>query len=240
MNRQWPIASALLVLVLSLVASLPSLAAESGPKTPEDAVAAYLEGVAHRDFAAILAATAVEEMSAGFDFVAFVDRLRSLNAMAPAPGADPLYLEINRAAFTAQIARQVQFLAYGLLTSTPITEGRTAPMDRTGAEQFARAVDAAQLAGIALVAVAVPKPAVINSERYRANAVKIAGVYGADESTERLALVRLVGRHYAIGFTLLRFGETWKVSSQSSPVAGTNALGAPIPSSPEDFAEAVK
>jgi len=54
-------------------------------------------------------------------------------------------------------------------------------------------------------------------------------VQGADELTERVALVMLEGQGYLVGFTLLRYGDGWKVSSQSPPLAGTPSTGVATP-----------
>ncbi len=38
-----------------------------------------------------------------------------------------------------------------------------------------------------------------------------------------------------IGFTLLRYGDDWKVSSQVSNLAGTSLLGAALPMTPDEY-----
>jgi hypothetical protein len=73
------------------------------------------------------------------------------------------------------------------------------------------------------------------NERYLANAAAQAAVYGADELTERLALLELDGDTYGLGFTLLRYGDRWLVSGQSSPIAGTSALGTAAPMTRAEF-----
>ena len=65
----------------------------------------------------------------------------------------------------------------------------------------------------------------MNDARYLENAARLASIYGADESTERVALFSFEGNYYYLGFTLLRYGDNWKISSQTSPLAGTSALG---------------
>ena len=63
----------------------------------------------------------------------------------------------------------------------------------------------------------------------------MAATYGADEGTDRLALISFEGGHYAIGFSLLRFGGEWKVNTQSSAIAGTSNWGVPARTTPEEF-----
>jgi len=60
-------------------------------------------------------------------------------------------------------------------------------------------------------------------------------VYGADESTERVALFSFEGQDHYVGFMLLRYGDNWKISRQDSPLAGTNALGVPQKTTPAEF-----
>ena len=153
------------------------------------------------------------------------------------PSSDPLFVALNRASFAGDIARQLQFLAYGLMAPPEVVLGKAATMDRDEAAAFAAGVDASRLGGIALEKVGAPTPAILNSERNLANATKMAAVDGADERTERVALIAFEGQHYMMGFTLLRFGAEWKVNGQVSPVAGTNAFGIPVLVTPEAFDE---
>ena len=219
-------------------ASTPATASEF--RTPEEAIASYVGGVAQRDLAQVLDATAIEEMRDGFDFVAYVERLRALVPSMPAPADDPFFADLNAAQFTAAIAGQVKFLTYGLLTTSKVIEAKTVQMDAEGAAGFVAELDATRLSRLTIEAIRMPSPTLMASERYVANAGKQALVYGADESTERVVLLRFEGLHYGIGFTLLRFGESWKISNQSSPIAGTSNLGAPAPTTPEAFMQATQ
>jgi hypothetical protein len=224
-----------LLVGIGMVSVRPSLAADPDLSTPEGAIAAYIDGVARQDFDAIIAATSVDRMAEGFDFVGYVDRLGALVPVMPAPATSPFFRQINRADAEAQIARHVRFLAYGLMTKSAILEGKTAPMTAAEASDFAAVVRADRLAGLSLVRVAIPKPEVVNSERYQKNAVRMAKNQGADALTERMALLSFDGLHFAAGFTLLRYGDGWLVMSQTSPVAGMDSLGTPFRTTPEEF-----
>lgn len=235
--RQWKLFTyVLLTAWTGLLAAGPSFA----DTTPEDAVAAYIDGVTAQDFDAILASTAVDKMSEKFDFAAHVDRLHALLASAPSPTNDPLFIEINRADFAAQIAGQVKFLTYGLMTTSEILDGKAVQMDAAGADQFASVVRANRLTGLELVKVGVPSPELLNSERYQANAIKMAKVYGADSSTERVALLAFEGLNFAIGFSLLLYGDDWTVMGQASPISGFDWLGAPKRVTPQEFEDMLK
>jgi hypothetical protein len=222
--------------LLGLLAIGPALADEPRFATPEDAVTAYVEGVARQDYKAIYAATGIEEMTKGFDFAAYIDRLQVLTPPSPAPGTSPLFVEINRAWFTAQIMRQLQFLIYGLTTTSELVEGKTVRTDDAGAAFMAEA-DTTRLSGLSLLKIGAPSPALLNSELNVRNFTRQAAIYGAEESTERVALVAFEGRHYMIGFGLMRFGDEWRIERQVSYLAGTSAFGVPVPVTPESFDE---
>ncbi|MCZ7449935.1 hypothetical protein O8B93_20335 [Agrobacterium rhizogenes] len=208
--------------------------------TPEKAISAYIDAVAHQDFKAIIAATATDKMSAQFDFVAFASRLQMLSASSAMPPTDPLFIEINRAKFTSQISQQVQLLIYGLMTKDDFVNNNTMRIDAAGAGDFASMVRADRLKGLSLVKVGIPNPEMMNNKIHQANMALIAGNNGADEMTERVALLSFEENQYAIGFTLLRYGEDWAVLSQTSRAAATNGLGAPGRMSPAGFEQMLR
>ena len=223
-----------------LLSARASLAAGPDLTTPEAAVAAYVDAIARQDFNAVIAATSVDRMTTGFDFVGYVDRLGALVPMVPAPATSPFFQQINRSVATAQIANQVRFLAYGLMTTSEVLQGKTVLMKAAEASDFATVVRTDRLAGLRLVRVGIPKPEIMNSERYQKNAVRLAMVQGAETSTERLALLSFEGLHFTLGFTLLRYGDEWTVMAQTSPIAGTKSMGTPSRVTPEAFQKALE
>lgn len=233
MRRLGILFSIVLAAWIGLLAAGPSLAANVDLTTPEGAVSAYIDGVARRDFKAIIAATSADKFSKGFDFVANVERVRALTPKEPAPATNPLFIEINRAEFVARIAQQMQMLVYGLMTTNDILHGGVVLMDRAKAADFANTVRAERLAGLKLVKIGTPK--VVNSEKYQANSVKSAKTLGADTATERLALVSFEGRDFEIGFSLLRYGDIWTVGAQVSLNTDGSTTGAPKRVTPEEF-----
>ena len=227
-SERAPMPAAKAVLLAGLFAALfVSGAAASDLTTPQAAVAAYLDGVASHDLAAVLAASAVEPMSEQFDFPAYVDRYQMLNVAVPAPATDPMLVAINRANFTAQIAKQVQFLTYGLLSTVYIDHGRPLTMDAAGASAFAAEIDPSRLEALVVRQIGEFDLPADKQPRYRANAAAQAVTYGADEQVELGAVLDFEGATYQVGFTVLRYGQTWGVSSQSSALVGTSSLGTP-------------
>jgi hypothetical protein len=100
-------------------------------------------------------------------------------------------------------------------------------MDATRSAAFMKDVDPKRLSGLKLTEMGLPGKTLMSSSKYLDNAARAAVVYGADEETERVALFSFEGNDYYTGFTLLRYGLGWKISSQTSPLANTSALGAP-------------
>jgi len=112
-------------------------------------------------------------------------------------------------------------------------------VDGAWAEGFVAQVDPARLAGIEVLDARFPNPDLEASERYLENAAALAATYSADELTERLVLFYFEGRTYVLGFTLLRYGDTWLVSSQSSPIGGTSTFGTATPMTVEEYGSLV-
>jgi hypothetical protein len=198
--------------------------------SPEDAVREYLAGVAAADVDRILATVAADEMAAGFQFEAYIDRLKAfLPFLAPAPATDPLFIEMDRISLTDQVMDQARMLIYSLLTDVDLEGSPTVNVDAAWAASFAAQLDLDRLAALTTEDVQFPEPELATSERMLANAASMAAIYGADELTERLALIELDGRRYLIAFTLLRYGDSWKVSSQSSALSGLPSTGVAQP-----------
>ncbi len=204
-------------------------------KTPEEAITAYLKAVVQGDMNKILETCAIDEMSKNFKFDLLVDWLGAfLPLQSLAPSDYPFYVEQNKAQVTAEISRQVRFLMYSLLTDDRVGDGMTVPMDIEAARSLMKAVDPAKLAGLEVKKIAFPSKTYMN-DRYLKSAAKRAAVYGADEATERVVLFSFGQDYYYIGFTLLRYGENWKISSQSSALANTSATGVVQKTTVEDF-----
>jgi hypothetical protein len=110
-----------------------------------------------------------------------------------------------------------------------------APLEVAWAETFHAQVNPARFSNIKMIDVNFPDPDYERHERYLENAVKQAATYGADELTERLALFDFEGQTYDVGFTLLRYGDTWKVANQSSPLSGMTSLGTARTTTVEEY-----
>ena len=204
--------------------------------TPEDAVRHYLAGIAAGDVNMLLEASAIDEMSAGFDFAAHVDRLQAMILTTGlAPTEYPMFSEMDRTLVSAQILSQAKLLVYSLLSTETLDGTPIMPADKDTAVAFVAQVDPSRLAGLTVLDIRYSNPAFEHAPQNLANAARQAAIYGADELTERLALVDLDGKLYEVGFTLMRYGDDWKVSSQSAPLGNTPALGTAVPTTREEY-----
>ncbi len=206
-------------------------------KTPEDAITSYLEGVVESDVDKILQACAIDEVSENFQFDDWVDRLGAMwvqNTLSPADY--PLYVEINRVQQAYRILQPVRNLVYSLLSSEVQESGLDLiEMDRRDANRFVEDVDPERLRGLEVEEIGVPEPEMMESDRYQENAEEQASIYGADEMTERVVLVSFEDEYYVLGFTLLRYGKSWKISAQFSAMGRTDGTGMAQPTTEEEF-----
>jgi hypothetical protein len=203
--------------------------------TPEDAVRAYLAGVAAGDANALLATSAVDDASGKFDFVAQAERLGIIQPVGnPGPGSYPFYASVNRSYFANRLLSQAQTLAYSVLSPNSVT-ANPVPADGPAASSFVQQVDPARLGGIQVLDVRPAKPSLESDPKYRANALAQAAVYGAADNAQRVALLGLGGSDYEVGFELLKYATGWKVLTQTSTLAGLPATGAATPITQDEF-----
>ena len=231
----------LICVLLALAASglLPAAAADAeadGFATPEAAITEYLAGIAALDTERIVGATSAELASTRYRFDALIDRIGAFTPISMlAPAEHPFYAEINLARERDAALRNVLMLAYGLLSSEEIDSGVIFPVDKAWADLFAFIIDPTRLADIELVAIKLADEELQADSRYLENAAKQAAGFGADELTERLALFEFEGELFELGFTLLRYGDDWRVMRQSSPLAGTEPIGTARLTTLEEF-----
>ena len=206
--------------------------------TPEDAVRQYLAGVAANDMNRVLAACAIDEAAAHFQFDLQAERLQ---AIVPStfllPSGYQFYAGLNRYAQAYQIFAELRGLSYSLLSTQPFDKIIT-PVTADQAQQLVKDLDPSHLAGLTVASVKFPIAKFATDARTLANFAAEAKVYSADELTERLALFQLNGQYYDVGFTLVRYGTDWKVLNQISNLANMPATGAALQTTPGNFSAA--
>ncbi|MCB0044941.1 MAG: hypothetical protein KDD92_05905 [Caldilineaceae bacterium] len=183
--------------------------------TPEEALTAYVSALAASDAQAILALRSTDELSVGYAFDAAAARLGgsitpylSIGPGALLPPRHPLYVEMNRAALVAEAMYDVKRLHYGLLIGLDIIDPGVAVLRLEEAEIAAlmEALEPQRLTDLMLVRIALPDGKIMQSDRYREMMDQQTAVYGADELTERVALLAFEESEYIQGFT---FGSVW-------------------------------
>ena len=192
--------------------------------TPEDAIRAYMAGIAAGDLNAALAASAIEEPAKALDFEAYLDRVAIYTPdMNIAPGQYPFFSAVNAAENAAAICRSAEMMVYGLIGSESVSTAVTIapPPDRVGA--FVASVDPAKVADLRLRSIGTP----IDGTRMDRSSGTLVG---ASDVAERLALFATHGRAFYVRFNLLRYPSGWKVWQQIagdmsglSPTATTEA-----------------
>lgn len=204
--------------------------------TPEDAVRRYLSGVAANDFEAVLEASAMDEAAEHFRFDAFIDERRAFfPAMDLAPPVHPFYQDLNRLQLADAIRRQLLMLVYSILTSEPIGPVPIRVDDLTWTRSFVDQIDPTRLARMDVSEIRFPDASVESDPRWLASVERQVRMLGADDLTQRLALLSLGDQLYDVGFTLVRYGDEWKVLEQRASLGDTDSLGAARPTTLEEF-----
>jgi hypothetical protein len=205
-------------------------------KTPEDTITSYLEGVAENNLQKILQSLAVNEMSENFHFDLYTERVGIfIPSLSLAPSEYPLYVEANKMKLSGELMGQMKFFVYSLLSTEPVGESAPIQLDPERIKGFIENVDPAKLSSLKIQKIDLANKTTMSTPQYLENAAMIARVFGAEESTERVALFLFEEKYYYVGFTLLRYGESWKISRLTSAMADTNALGIAHSTTPEEF-----
>jgi hypothetical protein len=205
-------------------------------KTPEDIITSYFEGIAENNLQKILQTLAINEMSENFHFDLYTERVGAfIPTLSLAPSEYPLYVEANKMKLSGELMDQMKFFTYSLLSNEPVSEATPIRLDPERTKSFVENVDPGRLSSLSIKSIDLANQKTMSTTRYLENAAAIARVFGADESTERVALFLFEEKYYYVGFTLLRYGESWKISRQTSAMAATNALGVAHSTTPEEF-----
>ncbi|WP_026793313.1 hypothetical protein [Pleomorphomonas oryzae] len=214
-----------IVAVAAVVASLwlteAYAADEAHFKTPEEAVTGFMEALKKQDFEAILATTAVDRMSKGFDFVAQAQQAKVIVPYHAMPTSDPFFISVNKAIYAGQLARNIQYFTYSLMAKNALQEGKTYVIadQPTAAMDMFNAVQAKRLSELSISKIGTPSPEKVNSERQQRLFSQHAKIFQGDAATERVALLSFDGLDYLIGFSLIRYGDDWLIEEMMSRIA---------------------
>jgi|GEM_PF-1635513 len=223
-------------------------ALNAGGKTfgsPEEVIRNFMAGITSNNVEQVLASCDFVEQGQGFDFTAFALRLRSIVSTSQLPTDYPLYREFNIAQRKYYLLNQVRWFVLSLLsTEEQVTRGETLILDTNDPQtadrlsQFVAAIDPGNLASVRIERVGTPSASRV--PKYVENAAAAAKIYGADEQVERLVLFSFQGKHYYVGFTVLRYGQNWKIGSLlASSYPGDGLLGSAQEITREEFDAAI-
>lgn len=96
---------------------------------------------------------------------------------------------------------QTKFFAFALLSGTELDGQPLYNVSPEQVDQFVQVIDSQRLATLELRKAVPPDAELMASDRYQENSQNAAAVYGADEMTERVALLHFEDAYH------LRFSE---------------------------------
>jgi len=218
--------------------SAPAAVGQEGFDSPEEAVAAYLEGLRDLDFDRMLNAFAVETYVEHFDLESFLDWLRIYDlrgvTMLPDAGglATAINIEIRRGEVTHWIRAHYIFLTHPELVMDrdypediriwhPIEEGGGADFVRA----FSDVLNAPAFHNLEILGFIPPEHnELYASERNQENMARNAMVMGAEQLLSRIAVFELDGHKYFLMVDAVNYNGRWFLSR----VGGNFAMAANI------------
>ncbi|NLW48295.1 MAG: hypothetical protein GXY86_13300 [Firmicutes bacterium] len=212
------------ILYTPYLSAKPANVYEKSFATPENAITYFIKALTKNDLNKAFKACAINDYSENHDFAAFSRRLDSVSYLHYlAPSEYSLYNELNKIECLARIGKQIKLFYYSILTDeNDLLLTKAKPTDEQ-LETFIQAVDPKKITGLRLIS--IDKPSLVDDERYRRQALASAQCFGANDATERVALLKLQDNFYILGFHLYKFGSSWKIDSLCSPLANTPVYG---------------
>lgn len=224
--------------VATSVPPSPSTAYEGpGSASPQDAVSAYMTGLAAGDLDAMVSAFAVETFVDHFDLRAYLERVGVYSAtvtpvLVPAetPFTRALGVEHRHGDVIGQI--RFQFLA---LADPELEPTEVVTLDDTTLEDFytnlvaaAAEVELTEVGSFTFVPMADVDPAAAEahqSEQNQANLESLREVFGADEIADLVVRFTVGEQEFLAFFSVVRYGDAWWVEQLGGNFA--NLMGIP-------------
>lgn len=208
-------------------------AAEQSFDSPEAAIKSFVSAIANSDFAAAEQAFAVNEYAQKFDFIGYADWIKALEPLTMlAPSKYTMYQDMNEAAARGELARATKMFIYSFFVTKGMDSssgGLFVAANEDDVTQFVKAVDPSGLRSLQIVKIGVPWSAESSSDVVQKMQDKLhteAGLYGADDMTERVVDYNLNGQYFEGGFRLLKYGNDWKILTLYSSLAAQSGTGA--------------
>jgi hypothetical protein len=213
--------------------------------SPENSIEFFVTAVTEMNMDAALSACAINEYAEQYDAQAVFEDMHMIGSYMAAPNQYDLYQAMNQASILGTVATQLRYFIYGFTDSEAvlsIISGNSYPLQddpEREAREFIESVDPSFIRNLTIISIDLPEPEMFDSEDNLSYNERIAGYYGADEMTERVALYELDDVYYYSGFQLARYGETWKIVSLISILGDCPAIGAAQQITREEYDELV-
>ena len=213
------------------IRAFPGLAAiEADFTSIEDAIIAYIGGVAAGDLYGALSACAIHSYGYGYNLPARVDRLQFYQMERDmGPVQFPMYSEVNASIQMGNLASQTKVFAECLTTGNApdvvpagmVNGSWTGDGATTGTfDSYFAQMDPGKLQGLKVVEILIPAVISEASEDTAAFLAYNSTQAGADESTQRIVVLDLDGQAAVCSFQLLRYGDNWRIQSHGATLSG--------------------
>ena len=193
---------------------------------PDMAVVEFVNGLKISSLEKIFSTCAINKISELYDFRKFCLRLDAFSPQTwRAPSINPMYIGLNKIDAMNNIARQLKILTYSLLFDPNFDLSTKGPFDEVEIQKTLNELNVDRLKNIEYIRSDFSVKRFEKNERYLKNSKDQAAPLGAEDSTERLVLIKFENSYYAFGIHLLKYNGFWKINILSSPLVGTDISG---------------
>lgn len=222
-------------MVLSLTGVFGASAGSGASKsfsTPEDAINYFVNCIKNEDIEGALSACAINEMARGFNYKAYLERLRVglPLTMTLLPSEYKEYLQYDTVKLKQQIESQMMgfIISLGLPDKySDLLDGKTMPLNSDKiADQVQDVFNSLKPTDFKDLKIdEIDKAGQHDTATNRENQQRMAKIYGADDEQFRSVLYEYNDSYYMSGFTLIEYNGGWMISSLTDPLASTSTLG---------------
>ena len=204
----------------------------AGFSSPEDAVSAYLEAMAHGDLDVMVGAFAIETYAANYDLTAYLEWVRAYQPTAPIllPSSDPFNVALNTESRYSRVVSSITF-QYLTLSYPDFEPTEVQPLPEDAAvdsfvDDLSAHITSDGLSSIeSFTFVPLEEVSAAAYEHYvsdnnRQSMARRDSIVGADESTDvAVRFPTAAGDVYAL-FSLVRYADRWWIQE----LGGTFAI----------------
>ena len=199
----------LLVIALQL-ASTPLVFSQS-EQTPESVAKAFVEGAKSLDLKTMMGCFAIDDYVRNYDFAYVVNQIEWINLQSQLlPGKYQIYQDLNEYTRTLKVVDQIAAFVFYLATGgdeSLKTPHKIVSPDEVG--DFIAKSDPSPIRNMKLRDIRYPVSKKDNETVLKLFAYQ-AKMEGAQDATERVALIEMNGVTYVIPFRFLKYASNWK------------------------------